>query len=100
MFLKRRVRRKDGKEHAYYSVCESLRVSSHRTVQRNILHLGELNTSQLEQWQRTITVFDEGGTARQMRLFTDRDQPAPGDPDVVEIKLSTLQVKHPRRFGD
>ncbi len=26
MFLKRRVRRKDGKEHIYYSVCESLRV--------------------------------------------------------------------------
>jgi hypothetical protein len=26
MFFKSRVRRKDGKEHVYYSVCESLRV--------------------------------------------------------------------------
>ena len=41
MFLKRRVRRKDGKDHIYYSVCESLRVRSGRVIQRQVLHLGE-----------------------------------------------------------
>ena len=32
MFLKRRVRHKDGKDHVYYSVCESLRIHSGRGV--------------------------------------------------------------------
>ena len=39
-FLKRRVRRKDGKEHIYHSLCESLRVHSGRIIRRQVLHLG------------------------------------------------------------
>ena len=100
MFLKRRTRTKDGKTHAYYSVCESLRVSRDRVVQRQVLHLGELNTTQLDSWQHSIDVLHEDGQRRQLRLFTDRDQPAPHDPDVVEVKLSSFAVKSPRRFGD
>lgn len=100
MFLKRRVRHKDGKEHIYYSVCESLRVSRHRVVQRQVLHLGELSTSQLDSWQHTVAVIHEDGQRRQLRLFTDRDAPAPDDPDVVEVRLSSLTVQTPRRFGD
>jgi transposase len=100
MFLKRRVRRKDGKAHIYYSVCESLRVSRHTVVQRQMLHLGELNTTQLDSWQHSIDVLHEDGQRRQLRLFTDRDQPAPQDSDVVEVKLSSFAVKSPRRFGD
>ena len=41
MFLKRRVRRKDGKDHVCHSVCESLWVHGGHTLQRQILHLGE-----------------------------------------------------------
>jgi len=100
MFLKRRSRTKDGKTHIYYSVCESLRVSRTRVVQRQILHLGELNTTQLDSWQHSIDVLHDDGQRRQLRLFTDRDQPAPHDPDVVEVKLSSFAVKSPRRFGD
>ena len=100
MFLKRRTRTKDGKTHAYYSVCESLRLSRDRVVQRQVLHLGELNTTQLDSWQHSIEVLHEDGQPCQRRLFTDRDQSAPNDPDVVEIKLSSFAVKSPRRFGD
>ena len=100
MFLKRRTRSKDGKTHVYYSVCESLRVSRTAVVQRQILHLGELNTTQLDSWQHSIDVLHEDGQRRQLRLFTDRDQPAPDDPDVVEVKLWSFAVKSPRRFGD
>jgi len=100
MFLKRRSRTKDGKRHVYYSVCESLRVSRTTVVQRQILHLGELNTTQLDCWQHSIDVLHEDGQQRQLRLFTDRDQPAPNDPDVVEVKLSSFAVKSARRFGD
>ena len=100
MFLKRRSRTKDGKTHHYYSVCESLRVHRHRVVQRQVLHLGELNTNQLDSWQRSIDVLHEDGQRRQLRLFTDREQAAPNDPDVVEVKLSSFTVQAPRRFGD
>ena len=59
-FLKKRTRFKDGKKHEYYSLCESIRVSAHRSVQRDILHLGELNASQLAKWKRTIAVLRVG----------------------------------------
>ena len=51
--------RKDGKEQVYDSICESLRVHGGRTVQRQMLHLGELNPSQCESWQRTLEVVSE-----------------------------------------
>jgi hypothetical protein len=100
MFLKRRTRDKDGKTHVYYSVCESIRVHSGRVVQRQVLHLGELNATPLESWQRTIEVLHEDGQRQQLRLFTDRERNAPAADDVVEVKLSTFAVKQPRRFGD
>jgi hypothetical protein len=101
MFLKRRTRRKDGKEHVYYSVCESVRVHDGRTVQRQLLHLGELNTTQHDSWQHTLDVLDEDGSRHQRRLFIDREGAAPAtEEDVVEVKLSSFAVKQPRRFGD
>ncbi|MDD2762766.1 MAG: IS1634 family transposase [Opitutaceae bacterium] len=100
MFLKRRLRHKDGKRHTYYSVCESLRVHGGRTIQRQLLHLGELNTTQFESWQHTLDVLHEDGSRHQRRLFTDREGGAPPAEDVVEVKLSSFAVKQPRRFGD
>jgi transposase len=100
MFLKRRTRHKDGKEHVYYSVCESVRVHRGRTVQRQLLHLGELNTSQQDGWQHTLEVLHEDGSRHQRRLFTDREGAAPAAEDVVEVKLSSFAVRQPRRFGD
>lgn len=101
MFLKRRVRHKDGKDHIYYSVCESLRVHGGRTIQRQILHLGDLNADQQQSWRHTLEVINEDdGQTLQRRLFTDRDGTAPPDDDVIEVRLSTLRVRQPRRFGD
>lgn len=103
MFLKRRVRHKDGKDHIYYSVCESLRVHGRRVIQRQVLHLGELNTTQIESWQRTLEVIDGDDSDRrlQRRLFADREGAAPHDADdVIEIRLASLRVREPRRFGD
>ena len=91
MFIKRRTRTKDGKTHIYYSVCESLRVSRDRVVQRQVLHLGELNTTQLDSWQHSIDVLHEDGQRRQLRLFTDREQAAPNALDVVQGCLFCLR---------
>jgi hypothetical protein len=72
MFLKQEVRRKDGKEHVYYCVAETTRVGRERVVQRRLLNLGELNTTQIDRWQRSIEVIEEDGRACQRRLFSDR----------------------------
>ena len=101
MFLKAHERYKDGKRHVYYSLTESLRVSRKRVVQRTVLHLGELNTTQVERWQHTIEAIHEDGQRRQLRLFTDREGQVPvAAEDVAEVILSSLVVRRPRRFGD
>jgi transposase len=101
MFLKRHVRKKDGKEHVYYSLSESTRLIGSRTVQRRLLNLGELNTTQIEKWQRSIEVIEESGESAQLRLFTDRESQAPRTEDAynAEVLLSTLQVRRARSFG-
>ena len=100
MFLKTHRVRKDGKEHVYYSLCESLRVSRSRVTQRTVLHLGELNTTQVDRWERTIEAVQEDGRRQQLRLFTDREGRAPAAEDVAEVLLSSLVVRRPRRFGE
>ena len=101
MFLKREVRRKDGKEHVYYSVAESTRVGRDRVVQRRLLNLGELNTTQIDRWQHSIEVIEEDGRACQRRLFSDREGQAPQqEEDVCEVVLSSLSVRRPRVLGD
>lgn len=100
MYIKRHVRKKDGKKHISYSVCESIRLSPKRVIQRRLLNLGELNTTQVEQWQRSIEVVEENGQAAQKRLFTDRDGEVPQAPDICEVRLSTLRVRKPRQFGN
>ncbi len=71
MFLRKTERRKSGsKTHLYWSVVESHRLESGRVIQRHVLYLGEINSSQAEAWRRAIEVFDEdGGRSRTLTLF-------------------------------
>ena len=100
MFLRHKVRRKDGKEHRYWSIVENRRVAGGRTVQRQVLYLGEINDSQRAAWCRTIEAFDEAGQqARQIALFPE-DRAAPAlECDVVHVRLSGLRLHRPRQWG-
>ena len=70
MFLRKTERRKNGKTHIYWSVVENRRLDDGRVVQRHVLYLGEINSSQAEAWRRAVEVFDEGaGQARALSLF-------------------------------
>ena len=60
MFLRYTTRKKDGKEHRYYSLVENKRVAGGRVVQRHALYLGEINDSQQEAWRKTIEYFRGG----------------------------------------
>ena len=77
MFLRTHHRRKYGKDHYYFSVVENRRVGRGRTVQRQVLYLGELNDSQQAAWHQTLEVFDEQRqSTSQMSLFPeDREIP-------------------------
>ena len=100
MFLRFKTRKKDGKEHRYWSVVENRRVADGRVVQRQVLYLGEINDAQQAAWCRSVAVFDEDrAAAAQVALFPE-DRPAPELAcEVVQVKLSGLQLRHPRQWG-
>ena len=99
MFVRCKMRRKDGKEHRYWSVVENVRVRGGRVVQRQVLYLGEINDSQRAAWCRSIAVLDETAGTRQLALFpADRAAPAL-DCEVVQIRVTDVQVRDPRQWG-
>jgi len=102
MFLKANKRFKDGKEHVYYTLNESIRVGKRRVVQRTILYLGELTTGQRHRWRHTVDVITERSESCQMELLTEKEyqrRGCPEGPDVVAIRLSSLQVRNSREIG-
>jgi transposase len=101
MFLRSTNRKKDGKEHRYFSIVENHRLPGGKTVQRTVLYLGEINDQQQAAWRRTLDVFieDEERYAT-MSLFPD-DRELPADAlDSVQVKLSGLELRRPRVFGN
>ena len=100
MFLRAKIRRKDGKDHRTWSIVENRRSSGGRVVQRHVLYLGEINDSQQAAWCKTIDALDYGETRpRQVALFPeDREAPAL-DCAVVQVRLSGLRLKRPRQWG-
>ena len=71
-------RKKDGKEHRYWSVVENKRVAGGRVVQRHVLYLGEINSSQELAWRKTIEVLDEDSGAPAERWRCSRRIAAKG----------------------
>jgi Transposase DDE domain len=100
MFLRRYTRTKDGKQHTYYALVESVRTDA-GPRQQVVAYLGELNHDQQRRWQRTVVFHNRQGEAQQLRLFTDDHHATlPDDPDVVCIRLDSIGWTNGRRFGD
>lgn len=101
MFLRGTNRRKDGKDHRYFSIVENHRLRGGKTVQRTVLYLGEVNDQQQAAWRRTLEVFDEEEQRyTTMSLFPD-DRQIPSDAlDSVQVRLSGLELRRPRVFGN
>lgn len=68
MFLRPHQRSKDGKEHTYWSLVETMRTPQ-GPRQKTLCHLGELNGSAQACWLKTIEVFDEQQEVEQLKLF-------------------------------
>jgi hypothetical protein len=100
MFLRATKRVKDGKEHRYWSIVENRRCGGNRVVQRQVLYLGEINDQQHAAWCKTIEVAQQGKRRPQQVAIFPEDRPAPElDCDVIQVKLSELQLKRPRQWG-
>lgn len=99
MFLKTHRRRKDGKEHRYYSLVESVRTArgpQHRTL----AYLGELNASVESRWRRAISVFNQDGEECQLQLFSSDAACLSSEDGVVQVRLDQVGWQRPRDFGE
>jgi transposase len=101
MFLRAKIRRKDGKEHRTFSIVENRRVSGGRVVQRHVLYLGEINDSQELAWRKSIEAIEERAPrARTLSLFPDdRCEGLIDDGSIVRLKLKEMRLCRPRTFG-
>src|ERR1700750_3007539 len=101
MFLRHTKRKKDGKEHRYWSIVENRRVGGGRVVRRPLLYLGEINDSQELAWRKSIAVLEEGAAApRPLSLFPE-DRCEGGLPAAAcaRLTLAELRLCGPRRWG-
>jgi transposase len=100
MFLRSNNRKKDGKDHRYFSIVENHRIRSGKTVQRTVLYLGEINDQQQAAWRKSLSVFDEQQQEyANLNLFPD-DRQIPADAvDSLQVKMSGLELRRPRVFG-
>ena len=104
MFLRCKIRKKNGKEHRTWSIVESRRVAGGRVVQRHVLYLGEINDSQELAWRKSIELFAEEEPRRvpiSAALFPE-DRAAVASvahESIVRLRLGELKLCRPRQWG-
>jgi transposase len=98
MFLRSHGRKKDGKDHTYWSLVETVRTPD-GPRQRTLCYLGELNDSGQGRWLKTIDVFNEQGETQQLKLFPSHVQVPPDDPQVARVLLNKVRLERTRQFG-
>jgi transposase len=98
MFLRPNHRGKDGKEHTYWSLVETVRTAD-GPRQKTLCYLGELNSSAEARWLTTVEVFNQQGEAQQLKLFPSHVAPPPDDPQVARVLLNKVRLERTRQFG-
>ena len=98
MFLRPNHRGKDGKDHTYWSLVETVRTPD-GPRQKTLCYLGELNSSSQARWLRTVEVFNEQGDAQQLKLFPSHVEPPVDDPQVARVLLNKVRLERTRQFG-
>ncbi len=98
MFLRAHQRSKDGKEHTYWSLVETVRTPD-GPRQRRLCYLGELNNSAQTRWLKTIEVFNEQGECTQLKLFPCGMEAPADDPHIARVLLNKVRLERTRQFG-
>lgn len=99
MFLRPYRVAKDGKDHTYWSLVETVRTPD-GPRQRTVCYLGELNSSGQARWLKTVEVFNEQGERRQLKLFPSDIEPPENDPDVAQVWVKKIRLERVRQFGN
>src|SRR5260370_4285919 len=98
MFLRPNYRAKDGKDHIYWSLVETVRTAS-GPRQRTLCYLGELNGSAQARWLKSVEGFNEQGEAQQLKLFPSHVEVPDDDPQVAPRLVHRVRLARTRRFG-
>jgi transposase len=103
MYLRKNNRFKDGKNHIYWTLCETIRTGA-GPRQRIVSYLREINGTDEKRWQKTIKVCNEAGQVRPLCLFAEdveiRERvEEEKDVDIIRIKKSRVSWERPREFG-
>src|SRR5438067_2741787 len=98
MFLRPNHRGKDGKEHTYWSLVETVRTPD-GPRQKTLCYLGESNSSTQASCLTTVEVFNEQGETQQLKLFPSHVEPPPDDPQVARVLLNKVRLERTRQFG-
>src|ERR1700737_1856386 len=98
MFLRSNHPEKEGKDHTYWAVVETVRTPD-GPRQKTLCYLGELNSSAQSRWLRTVEVFNERGEAQQLKLFPSHVAAPGDDPQVTRVLLNKVRLERTRQFG-
>lgn len=100
-FLHCHHRFKNGKDHCYWSIAEKVKVAAERWIQRHMLYLGEINSSQREAWTKVIDVFDttQQRTTELALYPAEQSIPAHAIDYGVQVQLGEFRLHRPRQWG-
>jgi hypothetical protein len=101
MFLRRYERRKNGKPHSYWALVESYRTAK-GSRQRIVTYLGELGGNEQDGWTQLCSHLNGEANRRRPEpsLFDPPRHDDPREDEPVLVKLSSIQLKQTRDFGD
>jgi len=98
MFLRPNRRSKDGKEHMYWSLVETVRTAG-GPRQKTLCYLGELNGSAQARWLKTVEVFNQQGKREQLKLFPSHVEAPADDRQVARVLVNKVRLERMRQFG-
>ena len=98
MFLRRYERRKNGKNHTYWALVESIR-TERGSRQRIVAYLSELSKGEQSGWAQLGRRLDAKARP-QPSLFDPPRYDEPDDDEPVLVKIKGVRLERVRDFGD
>ena len=100
MFLRCSTRKKNGKEHRYWSIVENKRCAGDGVVQRHVLYLGEINDQQQAAWEKTVEFLSTASRSpARWRCFPRSGRWRCRTNTLCGSGLSELALRRPRQWG-
>ena len=98
MFLRRCLRKKNGKPHSYWALVESYR-TARGSRQRLVAYVGELKPSERSGWAQLGRRLEKKARP-QASLFDLPPHEDPADDEFVEVNLKGVRFERLRDFGE